>query len=424
MRGQGKYFMQTNTSLVKWRLESYYQEKKVPIWFFDQNLDVAYTNFSTAAILNLFECVRPLARNFMLAHSIEGYHLNLDNPYVMYFEFSYSIGKHNTYTMVVGPVLTVNPTENIWPELGFTGNLFAEQKRVLSRALPVMGTEDFKLEITNFLKEVIDVAPPTFETGNLSTVIEKYSSAEDSDFDSAFDDESPLTAEVSEICRLEDLFQVYITNGNTYQLYSMFKDEHTTSILFPNKASVQSCKVIASELLTLARVASHDSGNDSISCYNRYQKYSRKLVEAKSYDAISKIVEKCAIEFARNSHDMGKYTSDSYSPMTNKCIQRIIERLPDKISLDELAKELHISAKYLSALFNKETGSSITDFMQDLRVNEAKHLLTNTELSYLEISTLLNFSSQSYFNCIFKKKTDLTPKEYRERALQKNAMSN
>ncbi|WP_408072149.1 helix-turn-helix domain-containing protein [Butyrivibrio sp. JL13D10] len=415
--------MQANTSLVKWKLESYYQEKKVPIWFFDQNLEMAYTNFSTAAILNLFECVRPLARNFVLAHSIEGYHLNLSNPYVMYFEFSYSAGKHSTYTMVMGPVLTVNPSESVWPELGFSGNLFAEQKRVLSHSLPVMSTEDFKLEVSNFLKEVMDITPPVFDADSFSSVIDKYSSDNDSFSDTLSLDDS-CNEDFSELCRLEDLFQVYITNGNTYQLYSLFNDAQAMEILFPNKASVQSCKVRAAELLTLARIASHDSGNDSISCYSRFKKYSTKLIDAKSYDNISRIVEKCAIEFARNSHDLGKYTNDSYSPMTNKCIQRIIERLPDKISLDELAKELHISAKYLSALFNKETGSSITDFMQDLRVNEAKHLLTNTELSYLEISTLLNFSSQSYFNCIFKKKTDLTPKEFRERAQQKAALSN
>ncbi|WP_029322958.1 AraC family transcriptional regulator [Butyrivibrio sp. AE3004] len=416
--------MQTNTSLVKWRLESYYQEKKIPIWFFDQNLDVAFTNFSTAAILNLFECVRPLARNFLLAHSIEGYHLNLDNPYVMYFEFSYATGKHNAYTMIIGPVLTINPTEKVWPELNFSGNLFAEQKRILSRALPVMDVEDFKLEITNFLKQVIEVAPPTFETESISAVIEKYSQ-DTNEFDNdAVDADKIDISDIAEICRLEDLFQVYVSNGNTYQLYSMFKDEHASEVLFPNKASVQACKVRAAELLTLARIASHESGNDSVSCYSRFQKFSAKLINAKSYENISRIVERCAIEYARNTHDMNKYTSDSYSPMTNKCIQRIIERLPDKISLDELAKELHISAKYLSALFNKETGSSITDFMQDLRVSEAKHLLSNTELSYLEISTLLNFSSQSYFNCIFKKKTGVTPKEYREQALQKSAISN
>ena len=214
--------MQTNVSLVKWKLESYYQEKKIPVWFFDQNFEMAYTNFSTAAILNLFECVRPLARNFMLAHSIEGYHLNLTNPYVMYFEFLYTVGKHNSFTMILGPVLTVSPNEAIWPELNFSGNLFAEQKRILSRALPVMDAEDFKLEVTNFLKDIIEVAPPSFEADTISTIVDKYSSETDMT-EYASEDDIFAFSEISELCRLEDLFQVYITNGNTYHLYSLFK---------------------------------------------------------------------------------------------------------------------------------------------------------------------------------------------------------
>ena len=101
--------------------------------------------------------------------------------------------------------------------------------------------------------------------------------------------------------------------------------------------------------------------------------------------------------------------------MTNKCIKRIIEKLPDKITLDDLAGDLHISAKYLSALFNKETGMSISDFMNNIKISEAKRLLAGTDMSYLEISNMLNFCSQSYFNNLFKKKEGMTPKEYREK---------
>ena len=78
-----------------------------------------------------------------------------------------------------------------------------------------------------------------------------------------------------------------------------------------------------------------------------------------------------------------------------------------------MGSELHISAKYLSVLFNKETGSSIPDFIQDIRISEAKLLLLSSDLTYLEISNMLNFNSQSYFNQIFKKKTGLTPKEFK-----------
>ncbi len=407
--------MQANIQLLKWRFENYYKEKKVPIWVFDPGYEVAYTNFTTSAILNLMESMRDLAKSFKPAHSIEGYHLYMENPYEMYFAMCHDVGKHQTNVLILGPVVTVKPTASIWNEMSFSGNLFAEQKRVLSHALPVMSPEDFKFELSEFLSKILEVTPPSFDLPS-DTQNSKAPSNDKIDF-SSFDNSELLTAsEMEDLVTVEDQFAFYVTNGSTYQLYALFKDESSIDVLFPNKGAYKECMIRAVELLTMAKLASHDSGNDKKISQARFIKYTDQLKSCKTYDKIISIVEDAAIDFARNSHDLNAYTSDSYSPMTNKCIKRIIERLPDKVCLDELSKELHISSKYLSALFNRETGSSITDFMQDIRVNEAKRLLTSTDMTYLEISNFLNFSSQSYFNCIFKKKTDLTPKEYREQA--------
>ena len=407
--------MQTNIQLLKWRFENYYKDKKIPVWVFDQGYGVAYTNFTTSAILNLMESVREIARAFKPAHSIEGYHLYDENPYEMYFAFSHDVDKHQSNTIVIGPVVTVKPNEHIWKNMSFAGNLFAEQKRVLSHSLPVMSQQDFKLEISEFLSNFLEVTPPSFDLAPGASSERMMPGNEKLDF-SSFDTPDLLlsSAEFEELCKVEDQFLFYITNGSTYQLYALFRDEKQMDILFPNKAAYKECIIRAVELLTMCKLASHESGNDKKISHARFLKYTEQLKNCKNYEKIIAVIEDAAIDFARNSHDINAYTNESYSPMTNKCIQRIIERLPDKVSLDELSKELHISSKYLSALFNRETGSSITDFMQDIRVNEAKRLLTNTDLTYLEISNFLNFSSQSYFNCIFKKKTDLTPKEYRE----------
>ncbi len=411
--------MHTNIQLLDWKLEKYYQEKKIPIWVFDQNYDISYTNFTTSAILNLMESMRQMAKNFTLAHSIEGYYLNLDNPYEMYFLLSNDISKRQDNVVIIGPIMTIKPNASIWDSLSFSGNLFAEQKRVIAHALPVLSKEDFLYELANFFKNIIDEQAPNFlspysGTKKAAPVKEQKMSSMTQQMDDVFDDITDL----DELLRLEDLFKFYIINGNSYKLYSLFHDTDAMNILFPNKASLKDCGLRAVELLTVAKIASRESGNDKKESHLRFAKYTEQLKGVKSYEKIAAILEKASIEFAHNSHDINLYTREEYSPMTNKCIKRIIEKLPDKISLEDLAAELHISAKYLSALFNKETGSSITDFMQDIRVNEAKHLLTDTELSYLEISTLLNFSSQSYFNCIFKKKTNLTPKEFREQSLQ------
>jgi AraC-like DNA-binding protein len=90
-----------------------------------------------------------------------------------------------------------------------------------------------------------------------------------------------------------------------------------------------------------------------------------------------------------------------------------MERMPQKVSLAQLAGALHVTPKYLSTLFNHDMGISISDFMQDVRIDRAKHMLLHTDLDYPEISNLLCFGSQSYFNQVFRKKTGMTPKQFR-----------
>ncbi|WP_256146664.1 helix-turn-helix domain-containing protein [Bacillus thuringiensis] len=68
---------------------------------------------------------------------------------------------------------------------------------------------------------------------------------------------------------------------------------------------------------------------------------------------------------------------------------------------------------YLSTLFKNEVGMTLSEYIHREKVAEAKKLLTLTNYSLLEISTFLNFNNQSYFTKIFKKYTEVTPKQYR-----------
>ena len=97
-----------------------------------------------------------------------------------------------------------------------------------------------------------------------------------------------------------------------------------------------------------------------------------------------------------------------------KILQRLYQLTGD-ISLDHLAEICHLSPNYLSSLFKKEVGISISEFIQQLRIDEAKKLLDLTNYSISEIGTFLNFNDQSYFIKTFKKHTGLTPKQYRGR---------
>ncbi len=400
--------MKTDMSLLKWQLEKYYKEKRIPIWIFGQNNNIEYTNFVTSALLNLMENMQIRSKKYVLAHSIEGYFLDDTNPYELYFVFSYTPGKHS-YNVVVGPVLTHRPCERVWSKLSFSENIFSEQKKVLVHTLSVLCKEDFLVEITNILNDIFEIPSPDFSD-------ELKPLPGDSHFtdDTCCDDVSILEiTDYKKNIKLKENYRFYIQSGNTYQLYALLSNEENLDVLFPKKASLQDCLFRVVELLTIGAGASVENGHDKKACYILYHNTTERLKVAKSYEKLLVILKDTSMQLARSTREINVYTSKDYSPTTNKCIQLIVAKMPEKITLDSLAEELHISAKYLSVLFNKETGSSIPDFIQDIRIMEAKTLLLSSDLTYLEISNMLNFNSQSYFNQIFKKKTGFTPKEFK-----------
>ncbi|WP_431804119.1 helix-turn-helix domain-containing protein [Halobacillus andaensis] len=103
------------------------------------------------------------------------------------------------------------------------------------------------------------------------------------------------------------------------------------------------------------------------------------------------------------------------SPLVHRAKNYIFQNLTDDINLKVIAEELHVNPNYLSSVFNKDTGTSITKYINAHRVKEAKELLTNTQYSLMEISILLGYNSQSYFTRVFKKHEGISPKDFRQK---------
>lgn len=88
------------------------------------------------------------------------------------------------------------------------------------------------------------------------------------------------------------------------------------------------------------------------------------------------------------------------------------------IRLQDISNEVNLHKNYICNLFNKITGKTITDYIAHVRICEAKELL-RTNLPLNEIAYKVGFSSQSYFNKVFKKQLLYTPLEYKK--LNENA---
>ena len=90
------------------------------------------------------------------------------------------------------------------------------------------------------------------------------------------------------------------------------------------------------------------------------------------------------------------------------------EHLQDHVTVKQLAERFHLNASYLSVLFKKEIGRTISDFVQDARMNRAKTLLRDPGVKVYEVADRVGFQTTAYFSYLFKKRTGITPQEFRD----------
>lgn len=103
--------------------------------------------------------------------------------------------------------------------------------------------------------------------------------------------------------------------------------------------------------------------------------------------------------------------------MDNQLVEAIIkllsEHVYDEVSLDVICGKLNYSKTYLSKLFRQSCGCSIHEYYLRLKMKEAKRLIREGNESFSEIANRLGFSDPHYFSRLFKKKENMTPREYR-----------
>jgi len=108
------------------------------------------------------------------------------------------------------------------------------------------------------------------------------------------------------------------------------------------------------------------------------------------------------------------HSMKGYSLLVQKVITRIDSDLTADLSLNALATLLSINASYLSNLFKKETGSTLTEYVNRRRIEHGILLLNSTTLQVQTIAQYCGIPDVNYFTKLFKRYIGKTPKDYRE----------
>lgn len=110
---------------------------------------------------------------------------------------------------------------------------------------------------------------------------------------------------------------------------------------------------------------------------------------------------------------MFEHVPTKNSDIIKKAIQYISKNYANNLSLELVANQVHLNPTYFSTLFKQSTGSSFKEYLNMVRIEESKRLLSNTDYSLIDIAVSTGFEDQSYFTKVFKKYTGLTPKQFR-----------
>ncbi len=109
-----------------------------------------------------------------------------------------------------------------------------------------------------------------------------------------------------------------------------------------------------------------------------------------------------------------KASSSQYGSLLGQAVEFIDSHFTDdSLSLNLVAREINISANYLSAVFSQEMGVTFTEYVTGKRMEKARELLRSTDKRSGEIAFAVGYRDPHYFSFLFKKTQGCTPRDYR-----------
>lgn len=140
--------------------------------------------------------------------------------------------------------------------------------------------------------------------------------------------------------------------------------------------------------------------------------YILKLDHIHTVEGVQSLHSEMVIDYTQKMRR--HFRSDTNSKHINDCKEYIYSHIKERITIEDLADEFGVSASYLSRLFKKQVGVSVSAYIREQKIEVAKNLLRFSDYSMIDIANRLSFSTQSHFIQQFRESVGMTPKKYRD----------
>ena len=287
---------------------------------------------------------------------------------------------------------------------------------------------EYKMEITTFLENTPPVSYDRFLhilsylvlcLNDTEINIQKHFSLKDSDREKIFLLHSDLLFRTKETgvfhnsYEFERSFLNCIQEGDVERLKKVLvQNFHEVSVGTVADNSLRQEKNLFISAITLATRSAVSGGLDMEQAYSLADIYIQECEKMYDIESILSLSNTAMIDYAervaKNKIPAGM------SREIFDCVRFIHSHTHESIQISDIAAYVGRSRSYITSKFKEELGFDMSSFVMRCKLEEAKSLLTYSEKSLGEISSYLCFSSQSYFQNVFKKKCGLTPMQYRK----------
>lgn len=162
---------------------------------------------------------------------------------------------------------------------------------------------------------------------------------------------------------------------------------------------------------TLLRKAAEKGGVHPLYLDKVSSDFARQIELASTTPAIHSLMTEMMQSYC---HLVKKHAMDRYSSPVRKTLACIDTDLTGDLTLHALASTQNLSPGYLSSLFRKETGQTLTDYVNSKRMEHAAQLLRTTALQVQTVAQYCGIPDVNYFSKVFKRYVGLSPKEFRQ----------
>ena len=207
-------------------------------------------------------------------------------------------------------------------------------------------------------------------------------------------------------------FYSYVKSGDLDKVNSYLKRDFT-AIQGLGKLSDNEIRNFRYHFIITAAMVSRaciDAGLSLEQAYSLSDFYIQKVDKINTLKEIDALHKSMVVDYTKL---MKKTKASSiYSKPVVHCINYIYSHLHMRITLESLAGEVSLSPGYLSRLFKKEMGMSVSQYISMQKIETAKNMLRYSDYSPASIASILGYPSQSYFTECFRKATGVTPKRF------------